>query len=366
MQQRVLAPSFDGAVDSAGLYIGVGLQVSDEANLWIFACIGSVESRAGGPIRARTCNWLISAVSALGLWASRGISKAARCPDIAPGQFMSDGHKLKLTEHAPAYVGRISDSAGSNSDEGGAFANCLTGPIAICCPTWLKSYRPGEAFPSERVARDWFWRLLDLALHWDPAKDGWALEGTLHWEVIKQPARDLHHFVHGLSRGRGEVMVAKRRRTFAGHVSDVALARRAAYHQQLFARKSLMASRWSPSVYMIRAAARAFPLIARRRNRRPNAVGAARILMLGAKKWAVASPRILMLCAVGALLQMAQSREWEIDRRPLPACPANLWLDPPHVGYTCAVAIHSIATFELRAWFKYIFKVQKGNDSWRS
>jgi len=118
--------------------------------------------------------------------------------DIPPGEFMSDGHKLKLSEHAPAYVGRISVQL-MTSDDSGAYAKLPDGSNRYLLPDIIKINRPGEAFrgKSQAIDFDGF-----LTLHCiETQRMGDALKGTLHWEVIKQPALDLHQFVHGLDDG---------------------------------------------------------------------------------------------------------------------------------------------------------------------
>lgn len=115
--------------------------------------------------------------------------------DIAPGQFMSDGHRLRLMEHAPAYIGRISVQL-MTSDGGGAFAKLPDGSNRHLLPDLIKIKGPGEAFrgKSQAIDFDGF-----LTLHCiETQRKADELIGTLYWEVIKQPARDLHQFVHGL------------------------------------------------------------------------------------------------------------------------------------------------------------------------
>ena len=153
--------------------------------------------------------------------------------DIAPGQFMSDGHKLRLTEHAPAYIGRISIQL-MTSDGGGAFANLPDGSNRHLLPDIIKIKTPnGEAFrgKSQAIDFDGF-----LTLHCiETQRMGDELNGTLHWEVIKPPARDLHQFVHGLDEA-GAVVTQIDRRTLARLVPDVILARGATYYQRFIAR----------------------------------------------------------------------------------------------------------------------------------
>lgn len=115
--------------------------------------------------------------------------------NLSPGQFMSDGHQLKLTEHAPAYVGRISVQLMA-ADDSGAFAELPDGSIRYLLPEFIKISRPSEKFdgPSRAIDFGGF-----MTLHCiETLRTDEAFSGTLRWEVIKQPARDLHQFVHGL------------------------------------------------------------------------------------------------------------------------------------------------------------------------
>ena len=143
-------------------------------------------------------------LQASGAWAvsQPGNFEGGSLSDIAPGQFMSDGHKLKLTEHAPAYIGRISIQL-LNSDDSGAFAKLPDGSDRYLLPDIIKIIRPGEAFrgASQAIDLGGF-----LTLHCiETMRKADALSGTLHWEVIEQPALDLHQFVHGLDEA-GEVI----------------------------------------------------------------------------------------------------------------------------------------------------------------
>ena len=118
--------------------------------------------------------------------------------EMAPGQFMSDGHQLKLTEHAPAYVGRISIQL-MTSNDGGAFAALSDGSNRYFLPDIIKINRPREAFRGSSRAIDFGGFLTLHCIETRRTAD--AFTGTLHWEVIRQPARDLHQFVHGLNEG---------------------------------------------------------------------------------------------------------------------------------------------------------------------
>jgi len=115
--------------------------------------------------------------------------------DLAPGQFMSDGHKLKLNEHAPAYVGRISVQL-MTSDDSGAYAKLPDGSNRFLLPDIIRINRPSEAFRGKTQATDFGGFVTLHCLETLRSAD--RLAGTLHWEVKRQPARDLHQFVHGL------------------------------------------------------------------------------------------------------------------------------------------------------------------------
>ena len=135
-----------------------------------------------------------------GAWAvsQPGNFEGGSLSDLAPGQFMSDGHKLKLNEHAPAYIGRISIQL-MHAEEGGAFAKLPDGSDRYLLPDIIKIKRPGEAFRGNSQAIDLGGF---LTLHCiETLRKADELSGTLHWEVIEQPSLDLHQFVHGLDEG---------------------------------------------------------------------------------------------------------------------------------------------------------------------
>ena len=115
--------------------------------------------------------------------------------DLAPGKFMSDGHRLKLLDHAPAYVARISVQLMDTAD-GGSFAELPDGSNRYLLPDVIKVIRPGEAYSGQSRAID-FGGFLTLHCI-ETMKTARALTGSLHWEVIKGPPRDLIQFVHGL------------------------------------------------------------------------------------------------------------------------------------------------------------------------
>ena len=118
--------------------------------------------------------------------------------ELTPEQFMSDGHQLKLAAHAPAYVGRISVQLLA-ADDSGEFAELADGSNRYLLPDLIKIKRPVEAFdgPSRAIDFGGF-----LTLHCiETLRTEAAISGTLHWEVIQQPTRDLHQFAHGLTEG---------------------------------------------------------------------------------------------------------------------------------------------------------------------
>ncbi len=121
---------------------------------------------------------------------------------LAPGQFMSDGHRLKLLAHAPAYVGRISLQL-IRKDGSGSFAQLADGSDRYLLPDLIKISRPGEPFSgrSQAIQFDDFLTLRCI----ETARRADELTGTVYWEVLKQPARDFHHLVHGLNEG-GDVV----------------------------------------------------------------------------------------------------------------------------------------------------------------
>ncbi len=122
--------------------------------------------------------------------------------EIGPGRFMSDGHKLLLMGHAPAYVGRISVQL-LNTTDGSAFAELPDGSDRYLLPDLINIMRPAEPFRGQSQAID-FGGFLTLHCI-ETLRRAEAFEGTLHWEVLVQPARDLNHFLHGLG-ARGEIV----------------------------------------------------------------------------------------------------------------------------------------------------------------
>lgn len=132
--------------------------------------------------------------------------------NLAPGQFMSDGHRLKLLEHAPAYVGRISVQL-IRKDGAGSFAELPDGSNRYVLPELIKILRPGEPFSGQSRAID-FGGFLTLRCI-ETMRGADEFTGTLHWEVLKQPARDFHYFVHGINE-RGDVLAQNDSEPLAG------------------------------------------------------------------------------------------------------------------------------------------------------
>lgn len=122
--------------------------------------------------------------------------------DLAPGQFMSDGHRLKLKDNAPAYVGRISLQL-MRKDDARSFAELPDGSNRYLLPDLVRAIRPDEPFRGKSQAID-FGGFLTLHCI-ETTGRGEAFTGTLHWQVLKQPALDLHHFVHGMN-DRGDIV----------------------------------------------------------------------------------------------------------------------------------------------------------------
>ena len=116
--------------------------------------------------------------------------------DLAPGQFMSDGHRLKLLDHAPAYIGRISVQL-MRKDGARAFAELPDGSDRYLLPDLIPIIRPSKAFGGRSRALDFGGFATLHCIEMRRTAD--ELLGTLHWEVRKQPARDFHQFVHGLN-----------------------------------------------------------------------------------------------------------------------------------------------------------------------
>lgn len=191
MQQDVRA-NFDDGVTLLG-YTLASDSISDEEPL---------EIRLYWGIEAAPTNHYKPVVQLVDLnvtsaWAvsQPGNFEGGSLSDLTPGQFMSDGHKLSLAEHAPAYIGRISIQL-LNTDEGGAFAKLPDGSTRYLLPDIIKIKGPGEAFrgASQAIDFDGF-----LTLHCiETLRTADELTGTLYWEVINQPARDFHQFVHGM------------------------------------------------------------------------------------------------------------------------------------------------------------------------
>lgn len=118
--------------------------------------------------------------------------------DLAPGQFMSDGHRLKLLDHAPDYVGRISVQL-IRKDEPDSFAELPDGSDRYLLPDLITIIRPYKAFGGRSRAIDFGGFATLHCIEMTRTAD--ELLGTLQWEVKKQPARDFHQFVHGLNEG---------------------------------------------------------------------------------------------------------------------------------------------------------------------
>ena len=132
--------------------------------------------------------------------------------DLAPGQFMSDGHRLKLLEHAPDYVGRISIQL-IQKDDAGLFAELPDGSNRYLLPDLIKIIRPGEAFSGRSREID-FGGFLTLHCI-ETLRTADAFTGVLHWEVLEKPARDLNQFVHGLD-ARGAIVTQNDGEPLAG------------------------------------------------------------------------------------------------------------------------------------------------------
>ena len=132
--------------------------------------------------------------------------------DLAPGQFMSDGHRLKLLDHAPAYVGRISVQL-IRKDEAGSFAELPDGSNRYLLPDLIKIIRPGEAFSGRSREID-FGGFLTLHCI-ETLRTADAFTGVLHWEVLEPPPRDLNQFVHGLD-ARGAIVTQNDGEPLAG------------------------------------------------------------------------------------------------------------------------------------------------------
>ena len=132
--------------------------------------------------------------------------------DLAPGQFMSDGHRLKLLDHAPAYVGRISVQL-MRKDATGSFAELPDGSVRFLLPDVIQIVRREEPFRGESRALDFGGFLTLHCIETKRTED--ALLGTLRWEVQNQPPRDFHYFVHGLNE-KGDVLTQSDGEPMAG------------------------------------------------------------------------------------------------------------------------------------------------------
>lgn len=143
-------------------------------------------------------------LNATGAWA---VSQPLRfeggsLADLVPGQFMSDGHKLKLLRDVPAYVGKVSVQL-TRRDGGGALAELPDGANRVVLPEVIQIHGPQRKFAGASRAID-FGSLLILHCLETSLSDG-ALEGSLHWEVLSPPPRDFFQFVHGYDEG-GEIV----------------------------------------------------------------------------------------------------------------------------------------------------------------
>ena len=115
---------------------------------------------------------------------------------LAPRQFMSDGHILKLFHDAPAFVGRISVQLIRNGD-GGSMAELPDGSNRYLLPEVIRINGPGDAFRgrSREINFGGF-----LTLHCiETTRSAAEFKGILHWEVLERPPQNLHHYVHGLN-----------------------------------------------------------------------------------------------------------------------------------------------------------------------
>lgn len=122
--------------------------------------------------------------------------------NLAPDQFMSDGHKLKLLDYAPPYVGRISIQLMRN-DGSGSLAQLPDGSTRLLLPEVIKIIGPDEASRGRSRGINFG---AELTLHClETARHADEFTGTLHWQVVEQPARDLLQFVHGLDEGQAIV-----------------------------------------------------------------------------------------------------------------------------------------------------------------
>ena len=121
---------------------------------------------------------------------------------MAPGKFMSDGHKLRLFDDAPAYVGKISVQL-LRKDGSGALAELPDGSNRVLLPELIHIHRANREYDghSRGIGFGDY-----LTLHClETSVAGVEMEGALHWEVLAPPPQDLHHFVHGFDEG-GELV----------------------------------------------------------------------------------------------------------------------------------------------------------------
>ena len=132
--------------------------------------------------------------------------------ELSPGQFMSDGHRLKLLDDAPAYVGRISIQL-VRKDDAASFAVLPDGAERYLLPETIQIIRLEEPYRGKSRAID-FGGFATLRCI-ETMRKADALEGTLYWEARKKPARDFHHFVHGLNE-RGDVLTQNDGEPMAG------------------------------------------------------------------------------------------------------------------------------------------------------
>ena len=115
---------------------------------------------------------------------------------LTTGQFMSDGHILKLFDHAPAYVGRISVQLIRKGD-GSSRAEMPDGSDRYLLPEVIMINGSNEIFRGRSREID-FGGILTLHCI-ETTRSADEFTGILHWEVLEMPPLDLHHFVHGLS-----------------------------------------------------------------------------------------------------------------------------------------------------------------------
>ncbi len=122
--------------------------------------------------------------------------------DLASGQFMSDGHRLRLFDDAPAYVGRISIQL-MRKDDSGSMAELPDGSRRVVLPDVIEIHGPYRAFDGRSRAIDFGGILTLHCIEISTAGD--ELAGVLHWEVMARPPLDFHQFAHGLDE-RGQLI----------------------------------------------------------------------------------------------------------------------------------------------------------------